>query len=46
VLLELGDRLRDLTEVAEVTRVAAEVAGTALNASRAGFGRLDATGNT
>ena len=44
VLLELGDRLRDLTEVAEVTRLAAEVAGTALRASRAGFGRLDATG--
>ena len=44
VLLELGDRLRDLTEVPEVTRVAAEIAGTALGASRAGFGRLDATG--
>ncbi|APX86064.1 hypothetical protein BV511_15990 [Methylorubrum extorquens] len=44
VLLELGDRLRDLTDVPEVTRVAAEVAGTALGASRAGFGRLDATG--
>jgi PAS domain S-box-containing protein len=44
VLLELGDRLRDLTEIAEVTRMAAEVAGTALHASRAGFGRLDATG--
>lgn len=44
VLLELGDRLRDLTDVPEVTRVAAEVAGTALRASRAGFGRLDATG--
>ena len=42
--MELGDRLRDLTEVSEVTRVAAEVAGTALGASRAGFGRLDATG--
>ncbi|MGY2053179.1 GAF domain-containing protein [Methylobacterium sp. JK268] len=44
VLLELGDRLRDLTEVPEVTRVAAKVAGTALRASRAGFGQLDATG--
>lgn len=44
VLLGLGDRLRDLTEVAEVTRVAAEVAGMALRASRAGFGRIDAVG--
>ncbi|BAR47245.1 MULTISPECIES: GAF domain-containing protein [Methylobacterium] len=44
VLLELGNRLRDLTRVAEVTRVVGKVAGTALNASRAGFGRLDATG--
>jgi PAS domain S-box-containing protein len=44
VLLELGDRLRDLTGVAEVTRLAAEVAGAALGASRAGFGGLDPTG--
>lgn len=44
VLLELGDRLRDLTDVPGVTQLAAEVAGTALGASRAGFGRLDATG--
>ena len=44
VLLHLGDRLRDLAAIPAVTRVAAEVAGTALNASRVGFGRLDATG--
>jgi two-component sensor histidine kinase len=44
VLLELGDRLRDLAGVAEMTRLAAEVAGTALGATRAGFGRLDAAG--
>lgn len=44
VLLELDDRLRDLADVAEVPRVAAELAGTALGASRAGFGQLDAAG--
>ena len=44
VLLGLGDRLRDLTGIPELTQLAAETAGLALGASRAGFGRLDATG--
>ncbi len=43
---KLGDRLRDLTDVPEVTRGRGEVAGTALGASRGGFGRLDATAST
>ncbi|URD38105.1 PAS domain S-box protein [Methylobacterium tardum] len=40
-LLDLGDRLRDLDTVSEMTRSAAEIVGRALNVSRAGFGRLD-----
>jgi PAS domain S-box-containing protein len=43
VLLELGKGLRDIVDIPEMTRMAAEAAGLALNASRAGFGQLDAT---
>ena len=42
-LLELGDRLRDLVEVTEVTRTAAAIVGRAIGVSRVGFGRLDKT---
>jgi PAS domain S-box-containing protein len=41
-LLELGDQLRDLAAIPEMTRAAAELVGRTLHASRAGFGRLDA----
>lgn len=40
-LLSLGDRLRDLTSVSDMTRAAAEIAGRTLGATRAGFGRID-----
>ncbi|GJD94503.1 hypothetical protein OCOJLMKI_1705 [Methylobacterium iners] len=43
-LLELGDRLRDLSRTSEMTLMAAEIVGRTLNAGRAGFGRLDALG--
>lgn len=39
-LLQLGDRLRDLTTVGEMTRAASEIVGRTLGATRAGFGRL------
>lgn len=45
-LLALGDQLRDLGSVAAMTRAAAEIAGRTLDASRAGFGRLDAEAET
>ncbi|MDH2312406.1 GAF domain-containing protein [Methylobacterium brachiatum] len=39
-LLALGDRLRDLTNIPEMIRAAAEIVGRTLGASRAGFGRI------
>ena len=45
-LLELGDRLRALSTVPEMTRAAAEVVGRTLGAARAGYGRLDGAGET
>ncbi len=39
-LLQLGDRLRDLTKVSEMTQAAAEIVGRTLGATRAGFGRI------
>ncbi|GJE10082.1 GAF domain-containing protein [Methylobacterium longum] len=42
-LLELGDQLRDLTAIPQMTRAAAEIVGRTLDAGRAGFGRLEAT---
>ena len=41
-LLALGDRLRDLTSVPQMTSAAAEIVGRTLGATRAGFGRIDA----
>ncbi|MGC5781203.1 GAF domain-containing protein [Methylobacterium sp. NFXW15] len=41
-LLTLGDRLRDLTAIPEMVHAAAEIVGTTLGATRAGFGRVDA----
>ena len=43
-LIELGDHLRDLTTIPEITAKAAEIVGRTLNASRAGYGELDTTG--
>ncbi|SFM65064.1 GAF domain-containing protein [Methylobacterium pseudosasicola] len=40
-LLTLGDRLRDLTTTADMTRAAAEIVGRTLGATRAGFGRIE-----
>lgn len=40
-LLELGDRLRDVQSIPEMSRVAAEVVGKLLKVTRAGFGRID-----
>ncbi|MEJ8308719.1 GAF domain-containing protein [Agrobacterium larrymoorei] len=40
-LLELGDRLRDLTDVEEIALTAAELMAHALDATRAGFGVVD-----
>ncbi|MCW6506680.1 GAF domain-containing protein [Lichenifustis flavocetrariae] len=42
-LLELGDRLRDIETVPQMTQVAAEIVGRTMGVTRAGFGRLDAT---
>ena len=39
-LLKLSDRLRDLTDVAEMSFVAAELIGRTLNVSRAGYGTV------
>jgi two-component sensor histidine kinase len=41
-LLDLGDGLRDVATIAEMTRVAAAIVGLTLGAIRAGFGTLDA----
>ena len=40
-LLALGDRLRDLSEIPEMVRAAAEIVGTTLDVVRAGYGRVD-----
>lgn len=45
-LLELGDRLRDTTTVADVVGVAAEVLGRTLNASRAGYASINVRAGT
>ncbi|MBR0900818.1 GAF domain-containing protein [Bradyrhizobium tropiciagri] len=41
-LLSIGDRLRSLDKVPDTTAAASEIIGNALNAIRAGFGRVDA----
>ena len=43
-LVELGDHLRDVATVPEMTARAAEIVGRTLAASRAGYGELDTTG--
>jgi two-component sensor histidine kinase len=40
----LGDHLRDLSTIDAMTAKAAEIVGRTLNASRAGYGELDSTG--
>jgi PAS domain S-box-containing protein len=45
-LVELGDRLRDLRDPAEVARTAAEVIGRALGVARAGYGRVNTSQET
>ena len=40
-LLVIGDRLREMTTVGDMTRAATAVAGTTLDVSRAAFGRFD-----
>ena len=41
-LLALGDRLRDLASIPDMTRAASEIVGQALDVARVGFGRLSA----
>ncbi len=45
-LLELGDRLRDLTDIGEISYVASEILGRALGVSRAGYGVIDTEAET
>ncbi|MDP8915623.1 MAG: PAS domain S-box protein, partial [Pseudomonadota bacterium] len=45
-LLELGDRLRGLTDASAATAVAAEALGRHLGVSRVGYGEVDASGQT
>ena len=45
-LVELGDRMRDLHDPAEIARTAAEVLGRTLGAARAGYGTVDAAQET
>ncbi|MCJ2042341.1 GAF domain-containing protein [Methylobacterium sp. J-059] len=43
-LIELGDHLRDVASVAAMTAKAAAIVGRTLDASRAGYGEIDASG--
>ena len=43
-LTEIGDHLRDLSTIPQMSAAAAEIVGRTLEASRAGYGELDATG--
>jgi two-component sensor histidine kinase/PAS domain-containing protein len=45
-LLELGDRLRDLDDFADMALIAADLMGKAFDATRAGFGLVDKTAET
>jgi PAS domain S-box-containing protein len=45
-LLDLGDRLRNIDDPADMAFAAAEIMATALVASRAGYGRVDAASET
>lgn len=46
LLVQLGDRFRELDEPAELSFAAAELLGRALGASRAGYGRVDPAAET
>jgi PAS domain S-box-containing protein len=45
-MTELGDRLRDVGEKAEISRIAAEVMGRTLGLSHAGYGQVDPDAET
>ena len=45
-LVELGDALRDLDDVGRIAYTAAEIKARAIGASRAGYGTVDAVGET
>ena len=45
-LIELGDLLRECPSTSEMMRLASEVVGTTLDASRAGYGYVDAAAET
>ena len=45
-LLSLGDGLRQMTDPAEMSFLAAEILGTTLGVSRAGYGTIDPVGET
>jgi two-component sensor histidine kinase/PAS domain-containing protein len=45
-MLDLGDRLRDLDDVADMALVASDLMGKAFDATRAGFGLVDAASET
>jgi PAS domain S-box-containing protein len=45
-LLELGDRIRDLTDIGEISYVSSEILGRALGVSRAGYGVIDTDAET
>jgi GAF domain-containing protein len=45
-LIDLGDRLREVVTVPEITAIASEIVGQTLRASRAAYGELDHNGDT
>lgn len=45
-LLTLGDRLREASDIDDMTFIAARIVGETLNAKRAGFGRIDQAAET
>lgn len=45
-LVELNDRLRDLTDAGEIAHASAEILGRTLGVSRAGYGVMDTTAET
>ncbi len=45
-LLDLGDRLRDLDDISDMALVASDLMGKAFDATRAGFGFIDAASET
>lgn len=45
-VIAIGDALRDLPTIAQMTRVAATIVGQTLDVTRAGYGRMDADART